>query len=130
MLFCYCAGMKTESGFFTPNSTNAAIILDDDTLVVDRVYFMVTHATSTNAGASTGFSDETNHQTRSVLNYGSGEVPFDSSTYSITHYKRVSSSNVLKIAGTVTDLSEAGMIYLTFAQYDASLTIHFIAEGH
>lgn len=121
--------MKVESKPFTVNSTNVAIILDDDTLQVQDVSFMVVHAATSNQGASAGTSDGTNNSTQSVLKYGSTEVPFQTNTYSITHYKRVGSSNVRKLAGVVTDLSEPGMIYMTFDNYDPTLTVRYVATG-
>jgi hypothetical protein len=122
--------MKVESGQFTVNSNNVGVILNDDTIVVDRIYLSVTHATTTSAGASTGFSNGTNHNARSILNYGSGEIPFTTDDYSITHYKRIGGANVLKQAGVVTDLTEAGMVYMYFDNFDAQLTVYFTVEGH
>lgn len=121
--------MKVESKPFTVNSTNVAIILDDDTLQVQHVSFLVVHATSTNQGASAGTSDGLNNHSRSTLKYGSTEAPYTSNTYSITHYKRVSTSNVRKLAGVVTDLSEPGMIYMEFDNYDPTLTVIYVATG-
>lgn len=120
--------MKVETGTLTVNSTNVAIILADDTLQVQHVSFLVVHATSTNQGASSGTSDGTNNHAHSVLKYTT-EANYPSDDYSITHYKRVSTSNVRKLAGIVTDLSEAGMIYMEFDTYDPTLTVRYVATG-
>jgi len=121
--------MKVERGSFTVNSSNVGILLNDDTINVTDIWFQVVHASSGTSGASSGFSDGTDEEAQSVLAYDSTSVTNSSSSYAITHYKRVSGSNVLKLAGNVTDLSTPGEIYMSFSTYDPSLTVKFLAKG-
>lgn len=116
-----------ETDTFTVNSQNVALILNNENFLVNRVFFQVVHSTSNSAGASTGFSDGISKQSRSSLSHSGATTSFDSTSFAITHYKRVGSSNVRKIAGNTTDLSEPGMIYMTFTNYDPSLTIRYFA---
>lgn len=121
--------MKVETGSFTANSTNVGIILEDDTMLVKSVEFYVSLDSTSSAEFSHGTFDGTNKNCVSTLVTSTKRSSKRTSDFAITHYREVAGVVTRIIAGNVTDLSEAGMIYLTFTQYNATPTIYYTAYG-
>jgi hypothetical protein len=120
--------MKVETGSFTPTGTTSVILLDDDTLVVKGIWLQISPTSSTGE-ASTGFSDGTRHRAKSLLVTSTKRESKRSTTQAITHYKDVSGTTTLKIAGKPTDLSVPGEFEMTFSTYDPSISIDFMVVG-
>lgn len=120
--------MKVEVGSFTVNSSSVSLTLDDYTLNVKGIFFQVTPSTTSSAEASTGFGDGVSHRSKSILVDGTKHESYRSSTYDIMHWRNVSGTSTRKLAGYITSLPQ-GEINMTFDNYDATLTVDFIAYG-
>jgi hypothetical protein len=119
---------KVEVGSFTVNSGTVSVSLDDYTMNVRGVSFQVTPSTTSSAEASTGFSDGVKNRSKSILVDSTKRESYRSTTYAIMHYRNVSGTSTRKLAGYVTGLPQ-GEINMTFDNYDATLTVDFIAYG-
>lgn len=111
---------KLEQGSSTITSTgNKIIILNDDTLSVEKVVFLIAHSSTE---VSTGFSDGTVNFTSNV---GYGDT---SMTKSITHYRNISGVKTKTFEAVVT-LLDIGEITLNVTTCTQSTLLRLTAYG-
>lgn len=122
--------MKIETGSFTPSGSTVVLLLNDGSLNVKGIQFQIS-PTSSVGEASTGFSDGVRHRAKSLLVTSTKRESKRNISNAITHYKDVSGTTTLKIAGkpSASGFSTPGEVELTFSTYDPSISIDFMVIG-
>lgn len=118
--------MKIEVGSFTP-SASPTIFLNDSSLVIRGIHFMISKNGSTN-NLGHGFSDGT----RNRANWTLRDTVVDSgrNTSNCVYNKKLSGgSAVVANAGAVSSIATAGEFSMAFSTVDNSYSVDFMVIG-